>query len=407
MRKKLLKLLPFPSGYEFAITFTDDTDFSTRENTEPVYNFLYKMKIKGTKTVWTTKQKRTSSFNKKNEKNVHANIKNGSTIQNQDYLDFILSLKQRNFEIALHNVAAGNSYRNEIIEGIERFKTTFGEYPKINIFHEKNMENLYAGYYKLNCLPFKVIEKVLHNSDYQGHIEGSPYFWGDIAMKNIKYMRIPFHTIKEINTLKINPTMPFYDPNRPYVNYWFSCSDGSCIHMFKKLLTKKNIDNLIRENGACIIYTHFSKGFAERVNKRYVLNDGFVNIIKRISKYNNAWFPTVSEFLDRLLIIKKVSVIQNKYDVRITNNNDFDVDSITLKVAPGFVLKDPKGKELKATKNGIIIIDNLKSNSTILFQSNEIGKYNKYLKNNFIPKSERATLEFYNYYGLLKSSIKL
>ena len=58
MTKPLIGITPYPEGKDFAISFIDDTDLSTRENTEPVYKFLNSLNIKGTKTVSGIRAKR-------------------------------------------------------------------------------------------------------------------------------------------------------------------------------------------------------------------------------------------------------------------------------------------------------------------------------------------------------------
>jgi len=408
MSESKLQLLPFPNGKDFAVSFVDDTDLSTRGNTEPVYDFLYRMGMKGAKTVWTTRQKRTSSFKRKDEKPINSNMSSGSTLEDPDYLSFILDLRKKEFEIALHGVAAGNSCRDEIIEGINRFKNYFGEYPKINVFHERNIENLYAGRHKLDFWPFMLLEKLTDNSDYQGHIEGSPYFWGDIAAKTIKYMRLPFHTISEINTLKVNPSMPFHDRQRPYVNYWFSSSDGSNCQRFIRLLSKDNIDKLKREKGACLIYTHFAKGFTEKKNGQYQLNRNFIDVIMNLCSYSDVWLPTASELLDRLLAIQAIIIKQKGFEVEIINRNTTDIEGLTLRPASNdYFLTDFVHNELRPSRDGNIIVDKLPAKSSLIYKSSKEAKFvinGKKRKN--INRWERIKIELNNYYGLMKSHIK-
>ncbi len=398
---KNIQLLPFPCGKDFAVSFVDDTDMSTRENTEPVYDLLSSLNIKGTKTVWVNRQKRASSFRRDDEKEIDFDINSGSTLEDKEYLEFVLNLKSNGFEIALHNVAAGNSFREEIIEGVEKFRAIFGEYPKINVFHERNIENLYGGKYKLDFWPFKILEKITDNSDYLGHIEGSPYFWGDVARDAIKYMRLPFHSISETNTLKVNPSMPFHDPKRPYVNYWFSSSDGSEINRFNKLLTDSNIQRLKKENGVCLIYTHFAKGFVEKKSGRHVLNDEFVKTITNLSKYPNGWFPTATELLDRLLACKFVSVNQHGNVVRIQNSGSSDLNGLILKLAPDMVLTNTHSKE---RINQTMIIRRLPARATLSLKCNqENNALIKPCEATTISRSERIKIEFYNYYGLIRT----
>ena len=124
----------------------------------------------------------------------------------------------------------------KLIKGYEKFKEYFWLIiPKIDILHAQNIENLYSGYDKIDNPILKIAEKIFHNSDYQGHIPQSEYFWGDICKEHIKYVRLPFHAIKEINLLKVYPKLIFHDPKRSYVNYWFPNSDGSDYKDFIKL----------------------------------------------------------------------------------------------------------------------------------------------------------------------------
>lgn len=407
MKKKSLQLLPFPAGKDFAVSFVDDTDWSTRDNTEPVYEFLHNINIKGTKTVWMKRQIRTSAFNKKCEKPISYNVNAGSTLENPDYLDFILDLRKKGFEIALHGVAAGNSYRKEIIDGINRFQDIMGRYPKINVFHERNIENLYCGIYKLELWVSKILEKIIDRSDYQGHIEGSPHFWGDIAAKKIKYMRLPFHTISEVNTLKINPSMPFHDRRRPYVNYWFSSSDGSNCDRFIRLLSERTIDKLECEKGACLIYTHFAKGFTAKKNGHYRLDGRFVDVMMNLASYSSAWFPTASELLDRLLACRTVTIMQNVFDVSIKNEGKTDIVDITLQGRPNLVLTDDRGIKHKASGDGKIIIGKLPGGSSLFYKSDQEGIFVvRGAKIKSISRWERVGIELYNYYGLLKQICK-
>ena len=93
--------------------------------------------------------------------------------------------------------------------------------------------------------------------------------------------------------------MPYHDPERPYVNYWFASSEGANVESFNKCISEKNQDRLEKEGGACIMYTHFASGFY----KNGSINSRFQFLIKRLSK-KNGWFVPVSTLLDYLLEIR-------------------------------------------------------------------------------------------------------
>lgn len=396
-------MLPFPDGKDFAVSFIDDTDFSTKENTQPVYEFLYSLGLKGTKTVWIFDQKRKSAFNRKREKTISGCAKNGSTLEDKEYLDFVINLKKKGFEIALHGVSAGNSYREEIIEGINKFRDVFGEYPLINVFHERNIENLYAGSHKLDFMPFRILEKIVDRSNYLGHVEGSPYFWGDVARDTIKYIRLPFHNISEPNTLKVNPSMPFHDEKRSYVNYWFSSSDGADSQRFNRLLSTNSVDKLEKENGACLVYTHFAKGFVKNVGGQYSLDKGFVEVLSNLTNYSNAWFPTASELLDRLLACKMISIRQIKNCIALENRSEHDIRGLTLKVDPSLVLINEIGKKYPLSGNGKIVIENVPGASLVMLEIiSGRPSFEKIQSKEKLRRLEKIKIEFYNYYGLVR-----
>jgi hypothetical protein len=125
-------------------------------------------------------------------------------------------------------------------------------------------------------------------------VETSPLFWGDICRRRVKYVRNFVHG--DINTLRYCPEMPYHDPKRPYVRYWFASTEGAVVDSFVRKLSEANVDRLVAERGACIMYTHFSMGFAPHGE----LDPRFVRIMRRLSALNG-WFVPASTLLDHLL----------------------------------------------------------------------------------------------------------
>jgi hypothetical protein len=99
--------------------------------------------------------------------------------------------------------------------------------------------------------------------------------------------------------------MPYHDPERPYVNYWFSSSNGGDVDRFTALISERNQEKLVREGGCCIVYTHFGKGFVEDGE----LNGTWVRLMTNLSR-RNGWFVPASELLDFLLQRKDAEEIR-------------------------------------------------------------------------------------------------
>ncbi|MBL0686546.1 MAG: hypothetical protein JJV94_01795 [Sulfurospirillum sp.] len=286
--------------YDFIFTIFDDTDNSTIENIKPVYNYLYKNKIFITKSVWSKEVKNGNNFT-------------GDSLENEDYLNFILELKKKGFEIALHNVGSGQFVREEIIEGVEKYKELIDEYPNIHVNHSSNSDNIYWGGVRF-MFPFNYIYTFFNKKRYYGEIEDSPFFWGDIVKKHIKYVRS--HTFYDINTIKSDPYMPYIENSKSkYSNFWFSSTDALDITNFNTMVSPNNIDKLIDENGISIIYTHFASGFV----KDGQLDKEFKKNIEYLSSKNGLFIP-ISKLLDFLL--------EKKYykNLTISNFEKFKLD---------------------------------------------------------------------------------
>jgi len=271
-----------PANKRFAFTIVDDTDDTFLENIRPVYDFLTEQRVFITKTVWVYPPRDAAS--------------RGDSLQNREYLNYVLDLKRRGFEIALHNVGSGHYTRAEILAGLEEYRDLLGEYPKIHINHSYNPDNIYSGNKRFG-FPFNRILRVLYPRyrDFSGEEEGSPYFWGDAHKRIIRFNRN--YEFDEINLLKVNPESPYRDRRYlRYSNYWFSAAFAPNPWCFDRLFTRPAIDRLEREGGICIAYTHL--GYYTRTGE---LDRGFVEAIRYLVSKGTGLFVPVSDLLELLL----------------------------------------------------------------------------------------------------------
>ena len=89
----------YPQGKKFAFTIIDDTDNDVIINTRPVYDYLTKLGMKTTKTVWVYPSR--DRFK-------------GLSLANYRYRQYVNKLRRDGFEIALHGVGSGKFTRNQI-----------------------------------------------------------------------------------------------------------------------------------------------------------------------------------------------------------------------------------------------------------------------------------------------------
>jgi hypothetical protein len=274
-----------PDGKRFAFTIIDDTDVATVANVRPMYELLHQLGMRTTKTVWPVRCPEGSR-----------NFGSSETLEDDEYREFCLELQRRGFEITWHGATMETSTRDRTTLSLERFRRTFGGYPRIHVNHALNRENLYWGSWRVDV---RVLQQMFERATGQpgqyflGHVESSPYWWGDLCTQHIVYGRnLTFH---DINTAKVNPSMPYRDPRRPLVRWWFSATDAEGVSEFNDLLASRHQARLEAEGGVCIVATHLGKGY---------VRDGEVDPLarERLTELagRKGWFPTVGSLLDWL-----------------------------------------------------------------------------------------------------------
>ena len=272
----------WPEGKRFGFTVFDDPDGQTVESGREVYALLTDLGFRTTKGVWPLRADLPRGW--------------GGSCEEPDYLEWCQSLKALGFEMGYHNTRQTTSVREETKRGLDLFVSVFGHDPVTMSNHYNCNEDIYWGEHRLtgvNRLFYNVVTRGAHHDRYFGHAVGHPYFWGDLCRDRIRYVRN--FVFAEINTLRACPLMPYHDPARPFVNFWYASSEGSDVNRFTAMLTEANQDALVQEGGACIMYTHFGHGYV--VDGK--LNPRFKALMTRLAGLDG-WFVPVATTLDYL-----------------------------------------------------------------------------------------------------------
>ncbi|MGA2618535.1 MAG: hypothetical protein ABSF26_13060 [Thermoguttaceae bacterium] len=274
----------WPQGKRFAFTVFDDTDSATLENVGGVYSFLADLGFRSTKSCWM--------FQGDWDRGNHP----GQTCDDPDYRRWLLDLHAAGFEIGWHGATWHGVPRAVTIQALDRFAAVFGHDPRAAANHRDADEAMYwatARLSGLHALAYNVFKGWRNGGRYRGHVRGDPCFWGDVCQARVHYYRN--FIFRDLNTLKACPWMPYHDPRRPYVNQWFAGSDGHDVRRFNRCLAEADQDRLEEEGGACIMYTHFARGFSAggQVEPR------FRALLERLAR-KNGWFVPVSTLLDHL-----------------------------------------------------------------------------------------------------------
>jgi hypothetical protein len=276
------KPVAWPNGKRFAFTIFDDPDGQSLETSRIVYRFLTDLGFRTTIGVWPLGARRAPNSG-------------GETCANPEYLDHVRRLAADGFEVAWHNATLHTSTREETAEGLDLFRAHFGRDP-LSMANHYNGEALYWGPERLSGIRrsmYLLLTRHKAANQHFGHVEGHPYFWGDLCQERIRYCRN--FIFPGLNTLRACPWMPYHDPDRPWVNRWFAGSEGAQGAAFLRVIREANQDRLEDEGGASIVYTHFGHGFVSDGK----LNPSFVRLMRRLSQ-KNGWFVPVHVILDHL-----------------------------------------------------------------------------------------------------------
>lgn len=289
----------WPDGHRFAFTIFDDPDGQSLETTRLVYSFLAELGFRTTIGVWPLDVRRTTNSG-------------GETCANPDYRAFLQELQERGFEIGFHNAAPYSATRAETIEALDLFEQYFSHAP-VSMANHYNEDAIYWGPARLSSWRrglYNVITFGRTRNRFFGQIESHPSFWGDVCRERVRYCRNFVYA--DINTLRANPWMPYADPERPYVRYWYSASEGHKAPAFLKTLQDANQNRLEDEGGACIMYTHFGHGYVQDGK----LTPEFRSTMQRLVR-KNGWFVPVGQLLDFLANTNGVTTLNDAIRRRI------------------------------------------------------------------------------------------
>jgi hypothetical protein len=272
--------IEWPNGKRFAFSIFDDPDGQQRSMMNAVYGLLGDLGIFTTKGVWPNAP--------------HAQASDpGETCGSEEYVRILRQLQAAGFEIGYHNATSHTSDRAHTIVGLDRFRDLFGHDPVTMSNHFFCDEAIYFGDARLTGLNRKLYRLMRRSHMSLGHVPEQDLFWGDLCRDRVRYVRS--FIFGDINTLRVCPLMPYHDPLRPFVNYWYCSTEAANLETANKTLVEAAQDRLEEEGGACILYTHFGHGFATEGQ----VNPRFRELITRLSE-KKGWFAPVGTLLDFL-----------------------------------------------------------------------------------------------------------
>jgi hypothetical protein len=270
----------YPGGKNFGFTVLNHAHEAPVATLRPIYELFEELGLRTTQMVCSFATAQSAA----------------GTLDDPEYHDFIVELSERGFEIGWAGASNESNQRHRVIEGLERFREVLGCDPRVYVNHAAKRENLYWGNDRIDQ---SLLRAVIYRTApapagyYEGHREDSPFWWGDICRERVEY--VLNLTFDDINLSRINPSMPYTDPSRPFVKSWFSACDAIDNAEFNQLLRPDRQDKLEREAGCCLVATNLSRGFVRNQTIERLARKRFESIAAK-----SGWFVPVSTMLDHL-----------------------------------------------------------------------------------------------------------
>lgn len=305
--------LPYP--FEGGFCITDDPDASTFVQTRAVYDHLLKKSIVTTKAVWAFEPEEACGLPPTPPSTLR-----GITLQDETFLSYCRELHRHGFELCPHGASAGNNRRERTRAALELFDQHFGG-AETFICHSKNADNIYWEHKTTSLFPFHALLRTYSRHVCEGEVETSPYYWGDLCSSRVNQIRL--YRTRCPNTLKRNPSMPYFDPAKPLVNGWFSATKRS----LRDCTTEDALRALTKERGLTMLYQYLHR-YAEPESGR--LNATFVHSIERLASDSGILVGTVAAVMKRLRQLQGVFTLVQGRTIWLLNVGNEDVDNLQI-----------------------------------------------------------------------------
>ena len=339
-----VKLLWTPHPHRGGFAIVDHTDGASLEGVRIVYDFLDSLGLRATKTVWAFEPEGPSGIPP-----LPASVLRGVTLETRAYREYCAELVRRGFEIALHGASAGNNRRDRTLAAFERLERELKTGARTYVCHAKNAENPYWQARAVDRSPLRwVMKLVASRHRCSGEIPTSPYFWGDVCRERVRYVRL-FRTA-QLNTLAANPSMPYFEREKPYVRGWFTMTDRS----LGDATRPEALAMLSHENGLCILRQHLAR---HADPESWSVRPGFEAAMRRLRGAPDLWVDTAGAMLDRLKLIEGVVLAYRDSNLWVVNLNAEPVERFQLEMGER---PRPQGRNIGIEyHDGVAVIERL------------------------------------------------
>ena len=315
---------PYPNDHNFAFTIINDVDGGYSKRLAPLFDTFDNLGLRITTTAFCF------TINPDHEKHDQDNL-NEHGRQSPEFFGpenvpltvdserlFYKQLSKRGHEIGMHSPSRGSDTRQQLKQGFEYFRGIFGSYPKIYVEHDcRNNKEAQSNEGADPSSAFYCTDLL---NQY-----GS-WIWIDGACALTDQRHEKFYDILAADGSPFNEfARKTYGIVKGFIRSgkW----ENSTGEGFLQWYSKANIDDLEKNRGLALVYTHLDRRWLDRETRR------MREPIRQRLEYlvsKDGWFVPASVILDRFQAMKNIFISYNEKHLKVINANSITVEGFTL-----------------------------------------------------------------------------
>ncbi|HXQ23285.1 MAG TPA: hypothetical protein VN812_16530 [Candidatus Acidoferrales bacterium] len=350
----------YPDARELAFTLVHDADSAYSRRLAPLFEVFDRLGLKLTVTAfafwadWAHEGAIWRKWSQSSDPEVRYLAPKAVPIVDPVEQEFYLGLAASGHEIGLHTPSETSDQRQRVIDAFEYNKRVFGDYPSVYVEHSRRSKKDAQGNEGSNP------ESIYYNTDILNHYK--PWIWvdGPGALANEGgegSLTIP-STGSPLSALALER----YGITKGFVRTGRWRNAGG--HGFLEWYTEHTIDDLEKQNGIALVYTHLDFDWLDLGTKRMhrPLEERLGYLASK-----HGWFVPASRILDRFVAVRELRLVCDEMSLRVTNPGRERMEGLTV-VAPRGESLSVGDRILKPNRNRKIVVGTIGAGETLAFR---------------------------------------
>lgn len=350
----------YPDAREFAFTLVHDADSAYSRRLAPLFEVFDRLGLKLTVTAfafwaeWAHEGAVWRKWNQSSDPEVRYLAPKAVPIVAPVEQEFYLGLAASGHEIGMHTPSETSDERQRVIEAFEYWKRVFGDYPSVYVEHSGRSKK------DAQCNEGSNRESPYYNTDILNHY--MPWVWVDGPGALANGAGEGSLTIPSTGSPLSAVAFERYGISKGFVRTGKWRNAGG--HGFLEWYNEHTIDDLEKQNGIALVYTHLDFDWLDLGTKRMrrPLEERLAYLASK-----DGWFVPAGRILDRFVAVRELRLVCDEMSLRVTNPGRECLEGLTV-VAPRGESLSVGDRIVKPNRNGKIVVGTIGAGETLVFR---------------------------------------